>query len=271
MQEIGACEVTTAEAYDTIVENIKKNRDIGLPDISDSGWWRKDTPIAIVGGGPSLKDNLDKIRKYDFVMACGSVYDYLWENGIRATWCVVVDPDPEVMAGYLKHADGVTQYLVATQCSPSIFEYLKDFNVYTWNADGAKVEDKIDVFGENASLVGGGCTVGTRAIVLALGMGFNIQHLYGIDSCLTNDYQHHAYPFNDSEVETLGDITEIKLGGPDSPTFKVAGYMLAQIFDFKNILEEYADKLRITIYGDGALAYIMSQGNIKAKEVFPND
>lgn len=271
MQEIGACEVTTAETFDTIVTNIKKNRTIGLPDISDSGWWRKDTHIAIVGGGPSLKDNLEKLRTYDFIMACGSVYDYLWENNIRATWCVIVDPDPNTTISYLKHADGVTQYLVATQCDPSIFEYLKEFNVYTWNADGAKVENKLDVFGENASLVGGGCTVGTRAIVLALGMGFGYQDLFGFDSCLTNEYQHHAYPFNDSEVETIGDIKEIKLGGADSPTFKVAGYMLAQIFDFKYILEEYANCLRIKVYGTGAIAYIMEQANIKANEVISND
>ena len=270
MQEINACETITAQSYEKIVDNIKQSRKLDIPSISDTGWWRKDVHIAIVGGGPSLKDNLDRLREYDYIMACGSVHDYLWENGIKPTWCVIVDPDPEVMVSYLKHADGATSYLVASQCDPTIFEHLKEFNVYTWHADGARVSDKIDVFGEDASLVGGGCTVGTRGIVLALGMGFNHQDLFGFDTCLNNDYKHHSYSFNDPEVETVGKIVEIKLGGPDGPTFKVAEYMLAQLFDFKNILAEYAYSLRVTVYGGGVLAYILDQGKIRAKEVLSN-
>src|SRR6516165_5381761 len=35
------------------------------------------SPIAIVGGGPSVKGYLDEIRKFRWIMAAGSTHDYL--------------------------------------------------------------------------------------------------------------------------------------------------------------------------------------------------
>lgn len=269
MQEIGGCVTTTAIPVEDIIKNIQENRKRDLQNVYDTPWWREHEHIAIVGGGPSLKDEVHKLKNYKYIMACGSVHDYLWEQGILPTWCVLIDPDP-LMVNYLKHVDGWTTYLVGSQCAKEVFEHLKDFNVYIWHADGDRIENKAEVFGEEYRLVGGGCTVGTRAMILALGMGFRQQDLFGMDTCLTNTYKHHAYEFDNPDVETVGNIIELKLGGPESPTFKVAEYMLAQLFDFKAILKVFAHQLQITVYGDGMLKYLMEQGEKKAKEVISN-
>lgn len=266
MQEIGGCVTQTAVSKDIIIEQIKFNRDNHkYGNVTDTNWWRDGKRIALIAGGPSLRGQLDRLPKYQVTMACGGIHDYLIENGIIPTFCAVVDPDP-LINNYMSLANpshGI-HYLVSSQCSPKVFEFLacRGCKISMWHADGADL-NRPDVFGEGSALVGGGCTIGTRAIVMAIGMGFFRQDLYGFDTCLTDDYKHHAYEFHDPKVETVGNIVEIQLGGPDSPTFKVAEYMLAQIFDFKSILKAFANCLDIKVYGGGALAYLMELGKPK--------
>lgn len=259
MQQINGVLVSTAVDIETITKQIHENITLGLKNVSESDDFRVNVPIAIVGGGPSLKDTLEELRAFPGpVMACGSVHDYLVMNNIDAKWCVICDPDP-LITQYMKNMNWETTYLVASQCHPDVFKYLKEHSItyqkcYIWHAGGDKFEDSN--FGENQAIIGGGCTIGTRAIMMAYAFGYSNIHLFGFDSCLTKDYKHHAYDF-ETEQESIGDITEIRLGGPDSPIFKVAGYMLGQIFDFKKILEIHASRFQFTIHGDGALKYLM--------------
>lgn len=264
MQQIDGVLVSTAVDIETITKQIHENITLGLKNVSESDDFRVNVPIAIVGGGPSLKDTIEELRAFPGpVMACGSVHDYLVSNNVAAKWCILCDPDPLITL-YLQKIQFPTKYLVASQCHSNIFKHLWQQqnkieplhwdNVYIWHAGGDKFEDSN--FGENQTIIGGGCTIGTRAIMMAYAFGYSNIHLFGFDSCLTKDYKHHAYDF-ETEQESIGDITEIRLGGPDSPIFKVAGYMLGQIFDFKKILEVHASRFQFTIHGDGALKYLM--------------
>jgi len=262
MKEVTNIVSETAVSIDKIRENIKFNS-LKYKEIDQLDDFREHVPIAIVGGGPSLNDTY--IELYDFnprrIMACGSVHDFLVEKGIIPRWCVVVDPDP-VILGYIKYPRKETKYLVSSQCDPEIFEYLKDYDVTLWHAYGDALGT--DSFNKNSILIGGGCTVGTRAIIIAAGFGYNVIHLYGIDSCLTDDYKHHAYNFIDSKKETVGNITEIRLDYSDSPTFKVADYMLAQLFDFKSILQTYSKRLKFISHGNGLITYLLKISQEKA-------
>jgi len=262
LTRIEGCKVTTATSTEDILNNIKVSRLLQLPELHTLQEWREHMPIAIVGGGPSLKYNLETLRKYKYIMACGSVHDYLIENNIIPTWCIVCDPDPLVNT-YMKHRQDSIKYLIASQCSPETFDYLKFFRLYVWHAFGSNVD--VPLFGEDTILIGGGCTVGTRAMVMAMGFGYFTQHLFGMDTCLSDDYKHHSYEFNDPVKETIGTIHEIKMGGPDSPTFKVAGYMLGQLFDFQNLLKLHSEVLNITVIGDSLLKYTMDEANRRAE------
>lgn len=262
LQKIDGCKITTATSTEDILSNIAKARLLRLPELHTLNEWRDHMPIAVVGGGPSLKDNLELLKKYKYIMACGSVYDYLIANDIIPTWCVLCDPDPLVNT-YLKSKRQETIFLVASQCSQETFEYLKDNNTIIWHAFGTNVDTEL--FGSDTILIGGGCTVGTRAMVMSLGFGYYTQHLFGMDTCLSKNYDHHAYEFNDPDNETIGHIFEIKMGGKESPTFKVAGYMLGQLFDFQNLLKLHADTLRITVIGDSLLKYTMDEAKRRSE------
>jgi len=262
MIKIDECNVTTAKSTDEIIANIKENVKHNYFEVTNSGFWRESVPIAIVGGGPSLKLTIKELKQYNKltvfgpyrqIVACGSSHDYLIENKIYPNICVVCDPD-EIMINYLQKPCSATIYLLASQCHPSIFKHLEKYTSCIWHAGGNNFD--ISEFG-NRAVIGGGCTVGTRAICLALGMGFNNLHLFGFDTCLDENFKHHAYEFTDPEKETIGNITEIRLGGPEGKKFYVAGYHLGQLFDFQKMLRIYADRMQITVHGGGLLAHLM--------------
>ena len=268
MQRINEVHTQTAVPFDKIVQNIldaDQHSLLPIDSLLESA--RGDEAIALVGGGPSLSSVDYKLADYNTIILCGSVHDYVldWLSiGDRKIYCIVCDADP-IMCEYLSEKDERITYLVASQCDKSMFEHLKDMpKKYLWHSAGNEAQNK--VFKEGAKLIVGGCTIGTRAIGMAMAMGFKKIHLFGFDSCLSDNYKHHAYDFKKPKEESLGDIKDIKIDGPDSPTFKVAGYMLAQIFDFQYILKNYADILDIEIFGDGALAYIMNKAKSKFTE-----
>lgn len=255
---IAKCEVTPALGLEIVTKNIKRNKAAGYTQIQDLLEWREQAHIAIVGGGPSLKDNLELLRKFKYVMACGSVHDYLIEQGIIPTWTAVVDPDP-LMARYLTKPSIFCKYLVSSQCDQEVFDILAHVPVVLWHAAGEGIENSN--FGEEYVAIPGGCTIGTRAMMIAMMFGYYHQHLFGFDTCLTNEYDHHSYKFVDPDKESLGQIIDINLG--DGKTFKVAGYMLGQFFDFQHILKVYARKLNVTVHGEGLLKHLMDLASNK--------
>ena len=117
MQQIEGCVSETAVPVEKLVDNIKSANQRRLQNISELIDFREGAKIAIVGGGPSLKDNLELLRTYKRIIACGSVHDYLVENNIIPEWCMICDADPVVL-NYVKLTNLGTKYLVASQCNP---------------------------------------------------------------------------------------------------------------------------------------------------------
>lgn len=265
MNKIEGVEITTALPEEKIIQNIVDARTYSVTPISSLPSWREGKVAAIIGGGPSLPKHLDQLKKENITIACGSVHDYLIDNSLTPHYSIICDPDP-IMANYLKYSNNFTQYLVASQCDKKVFEILKDRCVYLWDCLGPTEFNNKIFDSERANAIPGGCTVGTRAILLAIGMGYKKLRLYGMDSCLDEKDNHHAYKFVNPELEVIGPITEVRLDSPSEKIFKLAGYMMAQVFDFQKILEVYANILQIEVIGDGILAEIMRLGYLKAKE-----
>lgn len=255
---------TAAISSDITIEQMKKNIKRGLPRLHNIDGFRlsKDEPIAIVGGGPSLKDNLEKLREFKVKIACGSAHDYLVENDIYCTYAVVCDPDA-IAANYLKAPVHNTKYLVSTGCDDKVYEALKFYDIYLWHCysdDALKRQAEIE---PNFQAVGGGCTVGLRSISIALMLGYSDIHFFGFDSCLrVSDRAHHAYNFSDTTQEQLGEIYEVCLGTKDKmnkdKVFHCAGYQLAQASHFKDFYARYHSVFTPTFHGEGLLTELMS-------------
>lgn len=216
-----------------------------------------DMQIALVGGGPSLKNYIEKLRLFDgVIVACGSVHDYLVENNIIPHFCVVCDPDP-ISAKYLSKPCGTVIYLLATQCDEAVFDKLKHCACYVWHHysnDDEKLKE-IDKLFEFA--VGGGCTVGLRALSIAMIMKFRNIHFYGFDSCVEDNNNAYAFGLKDAN-EVSGPIYDIKFG-PEGKTYKALGYHIAQVTNFKDIVELHGHAFDYTFHGDGLLPEMMNQ------------
>jgi hypothetical protein len=251
--KIDGVQVMMAMERETVIANIARNSAKGLPSIQNLPEWREAEPIAIVGGGPSLKETIEDLRPYQKIMACGSVHDYLIGQGVRPRWTVVSDPDP-VMSQYLKRPSAGCTYLVASMCDESVFDALHGQHVVLWHCGDQ--EQSPDLWGETPKLlIGGGCTVGTRAFTIAAAFGYSNIHLFGFDTCLREE-EHHAYKFATPEEE-LGEVTEISLFNPDGPKYRLAGYHLGQLFDFKKIMETLGHKVNVTAHGGGVIAEML--------------
>lgn len=263
MQKIDGITVTMATPYEKVVANIRMAESRPLLQIHELPDWREGVPVALVGGGPSLRATLPVLRRYQYIMACGSAHDYLVAQGVVPRWCVVCDPDP-VMANYLRLAHADTTYLVASQCDPVVFEELVDRRVALWNCGGS-ASDNLSLWGNQKTVViSGGCTVLTRSIFMAVNFGFRDIHLFGCDTCVSGD-QHHAYPFS-TDKESIGDLTPFRIGGPNGREFMMAAYHLGQLFDFKNTLRRLGHRARFTVHGDGAIAEVVRLGQEAARQ-----
>lgn len=210
-----------------------------------------DLKIALIGGGPSVETKIDEIKAFDGVtVACGSSYDWCVSRGITPTYCVVCDPDP-ITANYITKPQFSTIFLVATQCDPLVFDTLKLNAIYMWHCYNEDFEAFKDIEPEFQA-VGGGCTVGLRALSLAIMMGYKDIHFFGFDSCLGENRKHHAYDFT-TDTEELGSIYAIKLDPNSDKEYVVAGYQLAQAQHFKDFYEHYNDIFNPTFHGEGLL------------------
>ena len=251
MQKIDGVTVQTAAATEVFIENIARSELRRLPTIHELPEWREGMPIALVGGGPSLADNLDELKRYENIMLCGSVHDYAVSQGVEPRWAVCCDPDP-IAAAYFQNPRKGCRYLIASACDEAVFKALEGHDVVLWHSGG--FESSPTVWGGSRKiLVGGGCTVGTRGFVLAICFGFSNLHLFGFDGCVRASGGHHAYDFVESDASPIGDLSEVRLGSPEGPAYLVAGYMMGQLFDFQRLLGVFGERLTLTIHGEGPL------------------
>lgn len=267
---LGGVNTVAATPPETAHEHIRENLTRGLPRLHELPEFKKvkgpDAAFAIVGGGPSLKRTLDELRPFEGRMiVCGSAHDFLRENGFKPRYAAVCDPDP-VMANYLRRPCTETTYLLSTHCHKTTFDALEGMPLVLWHC--APIDEKfLNEVDPGWQAVGGGCTVGLRAISIAMMMGYSNLHFFGFDSSLDDD-DHHAYGFSEKSEE-LGVIYTIKLGsnkeGPDdnAKEFRCAGYQMAQASHFKILLEHYGTMFTPTFHGDGLLPTMWA--NIKAE------
>ena len=255
-----------ATSSDVFIENVKINVKRKLPWLHNLPEFQKvkgnSKKIALVGGGPSLDKYVDDIKQFKTIIICGSSNDWAMKNGIIPTYAVICDPDP-ISVNYYTSLDTEVKYLLAASCDPKIYEHLKEKQVVMWHCHSDEAIEKLKGHLEGEyHAIGGGCTVGLRALSIAVMLGYSNIHLFGFDSSLGDNDKHHAYDFSDASEE-LGQIYNIKVGKDtlvgNEKTFHCAGYQLAQADHFKDFYTRYNQYFNPTFYGDGLLPTLMAQ------------
>ena len=241
-------------ATDLIHDNIKSacSRDLKWFDFN---WQTHDQQVCIVGGGPSLKFELDTLRKRrgygQEIWALNGVCNYLTDHGLTPDVHVILDARIENLA-FVSAPQKSIRYFIASQCDPAIFDALEGYNVTLFHCQSEGVEKLLeDEVERPVHLLGAGTTVALKAMILAELGGCRIMHLLGIDSCYDNG-NHHAYR---QEWNNGDPVMDLIYG---DRTFKCAPWMIGQAQDFI----EYAQRFigTITVAGDGLLCQIARIG-----------
>lgn len=241
-------------AQDRVLANVRANMKRGYSQLAATP--AHDKLALIIGGGPSLEEQLVLVASLQqggaMVIATNATDRYLRDRGITPNFHVMVDARPGVAEFVCDR--GVKLY--ASMCDPGVMRVANLLGTLVmWHA----LTDGIDSVLGKAMLVGGGTTVGTRAMALAYVMGFRRLMLFGMDSSYRED-RHHAYPqaLNDGER-----VLDCVVAGE---RFRAAPWMVKQAEDWKELTVALTGMgCQITIFGTGMLAAIarsMSQESV---------
>lgn len=163
---------------------------------------------VIVGSGPSVRDHLADIRRRvsrgAALISMNGSLRWLVKRRLIPSSHIVLDGRPENVQ-FVEDVPPQTALLLASQCHPDVFDAVTSHpKVIVWHAALNEEMERVvtDAAGDRAPMVlGGGCTVGMRALYLAFTSGFRRIHVYGMDGSYHGD-EHHAFaqPLNDGEA-----------------------------------------------------------------------
>ena len=153
--------------------------------------------MVFVAGGPTLLDHLDEVREHiksgSYVVTSNNTHDFLIEQGIVPSACLILDPKEQVK-NYVKKFHPDVQYFLSTVCHEETFK--------AFQAAGVKVQKVMLAYGLDDErdiktqqkwypqiakynyLVGGTMTP-LRAMPFACLRGFKQLEFFGFDSCFS--------------------------------------------------------------------------------------
>lgn len=221
--------------------------------------------VCILGGGPSLNDTLpalnDLLRGGAKLITTNGAYHWALQHNLLPSAQIVMDAR-DTNARFVDPPLPQCQYMLASQCHPALWDRVEGRPyVWIWHAlgkGGPEGEILDQYYGANYwTPIGGGSTVVMRALVLLRNLGFMRIDLFGTDSCWL-DGAHHAYDQAENATEARIHV-QARPDGHDelARDFWCAPWHLAQVSDFLIFLEKMKD-MRITVHGDGLLAFVVN-------------
>ena len=225
-----------------------------------------DNRVALVGGGPSLKDTegelIELLQHGAKLVTLNGAYQWCIKRNLFPKTQVVMDART-TNARFLDPVLPGCNYLLASQCAPETWAAVDGRpNVWMFHAaagsDGP-LRDMLDAhylgqwFG-----VGGGTTVGTRAISVLRTLGYVRFDLFGIDSCFLHG-EHHAFDQPENARDTPIKFWVEPSGRPDlRKEFDCAPWHVKQAEDVLQTIKLNGDHFLLNVHGNGLIAYMLT-------------
>lgn len=254
------------EVVDIGVLNVGEEQILKNVEANVSAGWNQviphptnDIEVMILGGAPSLVDQLDTIRQLRAsgvkLVTLNGAYNWAIDNGLTPSATVVVDARP-FNARFTHPVIQDTKYLIASQCDPSVLDGLPHDRTLLWHTSFDQIRPILLKHYKASYPVPGGSTVLLRAIPLLRMLGFRRFHLFGCDSCLpfNRPHKHHAYVQSENDTEHVFNVVV------GDRTFAAHSWMVAQAQEFMDLIRFLGDEIELAIYGDGLLSHILRTG-----------
>ena len=239
--------LTNAERHEQMAKSIH------LPMLKKKGKFN-DRRMTIACYGPSLADTWKQLKRP--IMTVSGAHDYLVERGVIPDFHVDCDPRPH-KAEMLRKPQKDTKYLMASVCHPNFWETLKGKNVKVWHlVNGDDFETVAWVAQHHPegmeSLIGGGSSVGMRAMNVSAALGFRRFDIHGMDCSFTNNRHAGAHTGKD-QVKIMVNV--------GLRTFQTTQQMLQAAIEMEKFIE--TQDAEVVFYGDG----LMQETAFKLKEL----
>ena len=240
------------EDKDKIRDNIRKNIQRGLPQVQPyETQWEKIVCLAL--GGPTLKETFPNLleKRHDGipVITVNGSYKYCIDNGLEPSAMIMLD-SREFNSRFVKPLRKECKYFISSQCHPSVFDVLEDYQVWIWHVAGDENYDLLqEQYGEEYFPVMGGATVALRAVHLLRMLGFHKFEMFGFDSCVIGE--HHAYeqPENDDEG-----VMNVTVSGKE---FRCTAAHYHQAKEFVDMISKTGEHYDLAVHGDGLISHII--------------
>ena len=205
-------------------------------------------PALLCGGGPSIADELENIRRMKaeggVIYALNNTARFIAENGIKPDYQVILDPRPENI-DFVKQP-WADMLLLCSQAHPSLAVRARQmgYAMRLWHPAIPGMKKHTGT----VPLVTVSLTAGLSTISLAHSMGHYDFHFFGYD-CSHRDKKSHAYR------QDMNAKDEIVRCCVDNQVFYASMSMAGQANQFK----EFYDMMRtkydctMTVHGDGLL------------------
>lgn len=226
-----------------------------------------DGVAILVGGGPSIADDLSEIKAHvdagAHVFALNGAAGWLIDRGLIPYAQVILDAR-ETNERFLWVCHDSMKFYLASQCHPVLFDRLAGHDVTLWHANYGGQSGVVE--NRETVIVSGGTVVGLHAMTLAHVLGYRTLHLYGYDSSYRGDANHaYSQPENDGE-----EIIRCEVKGRE---FFAAPWMIRQADDFQDVAMALADLgCDIHTHGTGllpTLAHAMTR--VKTSSIQPGE
>ena len=203
----------------TMLKNITANLPRGLLTITElvdtcSG------EVVIVGGGPSVDDEIETIKRLVFegkkLMVIERMYSWCHANGLHPDYVAALDASEDVKDNFEHIQDGTIHFIVATS-HPDVFDNVPRESTYLWSGSAGLHPDAHKIWRDNGyksiPVINTGGSVTLGSMYLSLVLGFRTIHLFGFDCMMKS--KEKAYANNVTgvnmnrhyfEVEADGDI-----------------------------------------------------------------
>lgn len=256
-------EGNTRDQTSDAAANMRYAQSLGLEQLTITERPRAGRAI-ICGGAPSIKDNLEVIRKLasdkdNMVFALNWTHTWLINNGIipDATVFFEIDVEP---ASVLKVANKAVTYYICSHCHRETFDALKEYKRVLWHSPpNSPSESEVrEEFFKDTVTVGGGITTFLRTISIALALGYRNIELFGVDSSFPED---HGSTHVDG-YETANDVNTdafwvyAKSDTGEIRSYKTVGYLALQVEEFKEFCRLNHNVFSLRVHGDGLLPFV---------------
>lgn len=208
----GVCKFAPKLLYSNVQENLA----LRVPDIYEiSG--KRSGALVIVGGGPSVDDEIETIRQLHNqgipVMVIARMYPWCAKTGVMPDYVVSLDCSEEQEKSFDDIYCPDVTYLLASVTRPSILKKLQGEQCYIFDP---RENDKMRRFrAQNgytvATVINAGGSVVVTTISLGMNLGYDDFHIFGLDLLVKDRSQSHSKNIAGQSVQQ--DFVEIEIDG----------------------------------------------------------